>query len=83
MAALTRDQQIEACIELWRRGSQITYSKVQLGAALQAVEDWFEANRATLSAAINAATAPLTLTAAQKKSLLLFYMRQKVRREGG
>jgi hypothetical protein len=38
-----------------------------LNAAFQAIEDTWQANQAAFSAAINAATSPVVLTAAQKK----------------
>lgn len=54
-----------------RRGAvPVNYTKAQIDAAVQAVEDFFEANRAGMSTAINTATAPLVLTVAQKKELV-------------
>lgn len=51
----------------WPNG--ITHTKPQINAALQAIEDWWNANAASLVTAINAATVPLgvTFTGAQKK----------------
>jgi len=58
----------------------INKTKPQINVALQAIEDWFEANRAALGAAIEAA-APGTFTAAQKLKLVKFWLRSKFDRE--
>lgn len=47
-----------------------TLTKPPLNAGLQAIEDLFESNRVALNAAINAAVAPATLTAAQRRQLV-------------
>jgi hypothetical protein len=49
--------------------SAVTYTKAQANAAAQAVEDFLTNNAATVSTAINTATSPLVLSAAQKKAL--------------
>ena len=58
----------------------INKTKPQINAAIQAIEDWFEANRASLGAAIEAA-APSTFTPAQKLKLVKFWLRSKFDRE--
>lgn len=58
-----------------------TWTKAQLNAAAQACEDFLENNAATVSAAINAATSPLTLTAAQKKKLFAEVVERKYLRD--
>jgi hypothetical protein len=58
-----------------------TWTKTQLNAAAQACEDFLENNAATVSAAINAATSPLTLTAAQKKKLFAEVVERKYLRD--
>lgn len=40
------------------RDQTVNYTKAQINVAMQAIEDWFEANRPALAAAINSATAP-------------------------
>ena len=60
----------------------ITHLKPQLNAAFQAVEDWFEANRASLSTALNTATTPLILTPSQKRALVKAWLLQKFERGG-
>lgn len=60
----------------------INYTKAQVNAATQAIEDWFEANRASLAAAINAATDPFVFTNAQKLQLVKHWLRQKFERGG-
>lgn len=51
-------------------GVLVNYTKAQNGAAAQAVEDFLTNNAAAISAAINTATSPLVLTAAQKKEIV-------------
>ena len=58
----------------------INKTKPQINVALQAIEDWFEANRASLGAAIEAA-APGQFTGAQKLKLVKFWLRSKFERE--
>lgn len=57
-------------------GVAVTYTKPQINAALQQIEDWFEANRASLGAAITGGW-----TANQKRRLVKFWLRQKFERE--
>lgn len=63
-------------------GVAINYTKAQINAAAQAVEDFLANNAAAISTAINTATAPLVMSAAQKKAIvswvvLMKYMRDK------
>jgi hypothetical protein len=44
--------------------------RLRLAAAAQAVEDFLTSNAAAISTAINTATSPVVLTAAQKKELV-------------
>lgn len=63
-------------------GAPVNYTKAQLNAALQAVEDWFEnTGRAAIGAAIEAA-APGLFNAAAKKRIAAYWLRQKFAREG-
>lgn len=51
--------------------------------AIQAIEDWFETSaRAEISAAMNTATSPTVLTAAQKKAVGLYWLFSKFGRGG-
>jgi hypothetical protein len=56
--------------------------KANLDAAFQAVEDTFESSRAGLGAAIDAATAPVVLTAAQKRQIVAAWLQSKFQRGG-
>ena len=60
---------------------EVNYTKAQINAAAQAIEDFLVANAAAVSTAINAATAPLVLTAAQKKKLFAEVVRLKYERD--
>lgn len=59
----------------------VTYQKAAINAALQAIEDWFEGNRASLGVAIETA-APSTFTAAQKLAMVKWWLSQKFERGG-
>ncbi len=80
MAVLTKPQTRQIGRHI-TRGVTTDWSSTQADAAVQAIEDWFEANRGAISAAINAASSPKVFSAAQKKTLLLEFLLQKVRRE--
>lgn len=59
----------------------VTYTKPQINAAVQAVEDYFETTaRAGISAAIEAVE-PGTFTAAQKRQIAKMWLFQKYGRE--
>jgi len=58
----------------------INKTKPQINVALQAIEDWFEANRVSLGTAIEAAV-PGQFTGAQKLKLVKFWLRSKFDRE--
>lgn len=77
MAVLT-SKQLDACREgMYQDGVSVTYTKSQMNAALQAVEDKFESVRASFSTAIDTATAPLVLTLAQKKKVFAYWALSK------
>lgn len=59
----------------------VNYTKPQCNAAAQSVEDILAANASAISTAINAATAPLVMTAAQKKKLGAEVARVKAERD--
>jgi len=81
MAVLTNTEKAEITQQIFTKIT-VNYTKLQAWAVLQAIEDWFETNRPSLSTAINTATAPLVLTAAQKKAFVAFWCQQKFGREG-
>lgn len=60
---------------------QVNYTKAQIAAAAQAVEDFLVSQASAISTAINAATAPLVLTAAQKKKLVAEVLQRKWARD--
>lgn len=62
-------------------GEVAIWNKTEINVALQSIEDWFEANKANLSITINTATTPFIFTAAQKKKLIAYWLRQKFIRE--
>ncbi len=59
----------------------VDYSKTLINAAFQAIEDWFEANRASLITAIDDATSPVTLSNPRKKRLVAAYLEYKTGKE--
>lgn len=59
----------------------VNYTKPQINAAAQAVEDFLTNNAAAVSSAINTATSPLVLTAAQKKAIVAYVVYLKFLRD--
>jgi len=59
----------------------VDYNRPTINAAMQAVEDWFDGERATISAQIDIATSPKVLSNQQKKKLVGFWMLKKYVRE--
>jgi len=56
------------------------WTREQLTAAMQAIEDWWEAQQTNLNGLINQATGPTRLTPRVKKALLVAFMRKKLDR---
>ena len=81
MPLLTAQQLASLRSDVARGQIPVTWDKTQINAALQAIEDWFESNRAALNTAINAATAPFVFPAGIKRLILLFFLTQKAGRE--
>lgn len=81
MSLLTPEELVELRRNMAAGQPIVTWIKSQINVALQAIEDWFEANKANLGAAIETA-APGTFNVIQKKRLVAFWLRQKFRREG-
>lgn len=80
MAILTSAEKAAIRQEYIKTLATVNITKIPINAALQAIEDWFEANRASLGAAIETA-APGVFTAAQKKNLVKFWLLSKFSRE--
>lgn len=81
MPILTAEQLAYLRREMARSQSVVDYNKPVINAALQAIEDWFESRRAQISNAIDTATSPVVLTAAQKRLLVIAFLMQKAGRE--
>jgi hypothetical protein len=82
MATLTPEQLAELRRRVARGQSPVTWDKLQVNAALQAVENYFEdVGRAAIGAAIEAA-APGVFGGPQKARIVAFWLWQKFRREG-
>ena len=81
MVILTATEAAEVRQQMARGVVPLTWTKGQCDTALQAIEDWFEANRPSLAAAMEAA-APGIFVAVQKKRMVAYYLLQKFRREG-
>lgn len=61
--------------------SVVNYNKANINSGLQAIEDWFNNNRSTVSDLIDTATSPFIFTNSQKRALSKFWLRQKFDRE--
>ena len=82
MAVLSTEQLTELRQEMARDGSVVNWSKAQINAACQAIEDQIEGFKVTINTAINTATSPVVMPNATKKKLVKFYFRQKFSRGG-
>lgn len=80
MAILTVDQLARIRQEFARDIAIITRDKLVINASLQAIENWFEDNRLSLSTAIEA-VAPGAFTPAEKKMLVKHWLFSKFGRE--
>ncbi len=82
MAVLSAEELAELRRRVRTSVGNVTWTKPQINAAVQATENWFEANRSSLVSAIDTATSPHSFTGAQKKALVAYWMLQKFAREG-
>lgn len=85
MAVLTAEQLAEIRRAVAAESDPpITWTKAQIDAATQAIEDWWIANAVSLNTTINAATVPLgiTFTIAQKTRIGKFWLLSKFQRGG-
>ena len=80
MATLSTQDRIDLCADMMRVLSAIwelcAINKIDLRAAVNAADDWVEANKASFNNALPAA-AKTNLTASQKARLLEFVVRQR------
>lgn len=82
MAVLTPMQLAELRRETVKNLSPpIDFNKSIINAALQAVEDWYEGEKSTVSGLIDTATSPFAFTNPQKKMMGAAYLIQKSKRE--
>lgn len=81
MAVLTPVELAELRREVSRGEGSVPWDKVTVNAALQAIEDSFEASRAGMQTALDNASAPFAFGPALKGKLLAAWLRQKSRRE--
>lgn len=74
MATLSTEELVDIRQELAKKNGAIPWSKPQINAAAQAVEDIFAgaAFQNALVSAINTATSPLVLNGTQKRRLVAF-----------
>lgn len=81
MAALTTPEKNDLRSDLAGLVPTVTWTKSQIHAVFQAVEDWWElpATKASISAAIDSALPGLTN--AQKKAAVAAYLRQRAIKE--
>ncbi len=81
MAQLTTEENEELTREVARSSRGVPWTRPQVKAAFQAIEDEFENIRPQLAAAIDFALAPVTTTGAEKKRLVTAYLLQKAGRD--
>ncbi len=76
MAILTTEQ-LTKLRQAISRDHTARWTKGQANLAFQAIENWFEVNKAGGSTAINNATAPFVFTGAEKKVLFAHWLLTK------
>jgi len=76
MAIFTEKQKTRVRQEV-ARTKRVTWVKGDIDLATQAIEDFFEANRPALVAAINTATAPFVFPNRIKKAILKQWLKEK------
>ena len=83
MAILTATQLAQMRRKFVRKLGDVTidFDKPIINAAFQAIEDWYEDNKAQISTDINEATAPYIFTPQRKKLLGAYWLLQKSGRE--
>lgn len=82
MATLTDAELHDISKELARRSPEVTWSKADIHAAIQVVEDWYEDDKTTVSSQIDTATSVGLFTNAQKKLIGALFMALKAPKEG-
>ena len=80
MAVLTTEDLI-AIRQSCSKGGIVNYTKAQINTVSQEVEDWFEANKASLNTAINNSSGAFTFSASQKKQIVKYWLLGKFGRE--
>lgn len=83
MAILTDKQKsdLRNGLEETSAGGPVTYVKSEVNDAFQAIEDFIESNRTTVSSDIDTAVGGFIFTNAQKKFMFAYYCDQKFRRD--
>lgn len=82
MAILNAAELAELRRALAKESTTVDWNKPTINLGLQAIEDFIEGGKATMAANIDMATSPFVFTAAQKKSLVKHYFKQKFDRGG-
>lgn len=84
MAILMPDELAELRRRIRRKmaGQAIDFDKATVNTALQATEDWFQANKVAISAAIDAATTPYTFSVQHKKWIVAYWLMARALGEG-
>lgn len=81
MAALTPQQLVEIRKRVAQGETEVAWDKSQINAIIQVLEDWYEAERPTVSALMDTATAPFVFSNAVKKKVGAWFLKQKSDRE--
>ena len=84
MSILTDAQLREArrlVAEQLEYSADVNFTRAEFHAALQALEDWYEGERATLNQILNAATSPTRMSVQIKAALVVVFIRAKMDRE--
>ncbi len=82
MAILTINEKTTLRKEFYKENITAEWEKETINKAMQAIEDWWFDNQASLSSAIDTATSPVSLTNPQKKAMSKYWLRNKFDRGG-
>lgn len=81
MATLTTEQLDELRVDVAHLSKGVPWSKSQINAAFQELEDWFENQRTVLVGVLNRSLAPVSTTVDDKRHILAAFIQSKAGRE--
>ena len=81
MAIISNDELAKIRREVSRDDGAVNYIKPRINAAIQAMEDWYNDEKLTVSGLVDTATFPFVFTNAQKKKIGAYWLQHKFLKE--